>query len=134
MHLDTARGSEQLNSPIPEVDRSSDVVEEVEGRAADAAERFHLRIPRAGSPALRQLIRVCLEFIKIVGQMSNPAPSLQADEKRMEVVDLRRRKLHGDLCLKLLGTEYAKTPYEARKRVCDFAAVVADHEEYVGTF
>ena len=104
-----------------------------EERAEEAAIKFGFDLPENGSIALSRLISVCNDYAQKV-DYQNKSPLAQTDDRVRTKSDEARRRVHNDLCVKLLGTAHQNTSSDDRKRISNFAVTVAGMEQYVDTF
>lgn len=101
--------------------------------AEEAALKFGFKLPEVGSIAFKRLINACKDYAQKVDYQNN-SPLAKTDDRVRTRSDEARRRVHNDLCVKLLGTEHQNTSSEDRGRVSNFAITVAGMEQYVDTF
>lgn len=112
--------------------------EQEENELEDIAQSVGLQadIPKAGSPAYRRLEDACIQYTEAVvnAKYTHTSPNLSSNEMAKERSEKRRRSIHNQLCVMLVGTTWNETPSETRIRISDFAVTVGKREDYVGTF
>lgn len=113
---------------MAEAAKKFEIAEDNENAAPDAdITRFArqagilMTAPPEGSPAAEKIFTACFEYIQLV------------DHADQSSSDDARRGAHRELC-RVLGYDYDRVDMATRRKVSDFAALIADRKDLVGQF
>lgn len=101
----------------------------------DAAIKANLRVdlPKEETMSYKRLIDACIEYAEIVYYQLNSS-TLKLDLEKAKKINIKRREVHGSICMMLLGKRWEEVSQDMRDKISNFAVLVGGKEEYFDQF